>query len=462
MLTSVRIPKESGGSTPTKTFNSGWPNPKQNHDASSIDHMQHTIGNQAVLRMAQTDEWAGGQSNRPSLYYGARGPEVIYLQRRLNLYGADLVEDGVFGPLTSRAVKQFQMNYAPPVDGMVGPVTWRALAVNPAATDRDFESIGQTPGTHKFVPGVVSQTQPSSLLPLAAMPVGPFAPFVNRNLVDRSIAALFNDLLVRFPNQPFARDAVDYALQELGNGNLVGMVLDTQIGLLRPRVPASAHGPINKIQKKGLENAGEYHRFDTQNISRGYIVVDDAQILGAQPPGRDRDLMQLMVVHELNHHRNRYRDKTMDSQFISSHEYVDVPLALQHRKPYLTTHVRRHFISELAAHHVAYHVKQERLRAQGQTTRPLETGQFFNAALILARKHPESYYDNGYMEKLAARKPDDDFRKQVAIWMHNLRKHHFLSNPAQNAWIQLMMKIEFIMARQRNFTQTSNGPAGLA
>lgn len=55
---------------------------------------------------------------------GSRGPEVRDLQRRLNELGYEAGPvDGIFGPLTERAVRSFQRDSGLVVDGLVGPRT---------------------------------------------------------------------------------------------------------------------------------------------------------------------------------------------------------------------------------------------------------------------------------------------------------------------------------------------------
>ena len=85
---------------------------------------------------------AGGGTPRPPvpvgeyadvlLYRGARGPQVAELQRRLKhayaSYAGGLEIDGVFGPETEWAVREFQRRTPGlKVDGVVGPATAAAL-----------------------------------------------------------------------------------------------------------------------------------------------------------------------------------------------------------------------------------------------------------------------------------------------------------------------------------------------
>jgi hypothetical protein len=57
---------------------------------------------------------------------GDRGPAVGILQRRLGI-----AADGVFGPMTERAVKRFQRRRGLVPDGVVGPITRGALGLEP-------------------------------------------------------------------------------------------------------------------------------------------------------------------------------------------------------------------------------------------------------------------------------------------------------------------------------------------
>lgn len=57
---------------------------------------------------------------KPVLAKGSRGDDVKIVQMMLMV-------DGIFGPATEKAVKQFQKDNGLPADGVVGPYTWRAL-----------------------------------------------------------------------------------------------------------------------------------------------------------------------------------------------------------------------------------------------------------------------------------------------------------------------------------------------
>lgn len=57
--------------------------------------------------------------------------EVSYVQQRLVVYGYKVDVDGIYGPLTENAVRAFQLVKGLTVDGVVGPITWAALAKDP-------------------------------------------------------------------------------------------------------------------------------------------------------------------------------------------------------------------------------------------------------------------------------------------------------------------------------------------
>ena len=59
-----------------------------------------------------------------TLKQGSRGDEVKLLQQKLNV-----AVDGIFGPITEEAVKEFQKINNLSVDGIVGPKTWNALGI---------------------------------------------------------------------------------------------------------------------------------------------------------------------------------------------------------------------------------------------------------------------------------------------------------------------------------------------
>lgn len=59
-----------------------------------------------------------------TLKIGSKGNEVKILQIRLNL-----IADGIFGPITQEAVKDFQKKNNLTTDGIVGSTTWAKLGI---------------------------------------------------------------------------------------------------------------------------------------------------------------------------------------------------------------------------------------------------------------------------------------------------------------------------------------------
>ncbi|MFI6441783.1 peptidoglycan-binding protein [Streptomyces sp. NPDC050759] len=84
-----------------------------------------------TCRVARVDGlWSAGinQGRNTEIDYGATGPDVAEAQcllRRAGISPGGI--DGMFGPLTLRAVKTFQGRAGLTVDGMLGPHSWKAL-----------------------------------------------------------------------------------------------------------------------------------------------------------------------------------------------------------------------------------------------------------------------------------------------------------------------------------------------
>lgn len=71
-----------------------------------------------------------------TLQRGSRGADVKTLQGKLNL-----AQDGIFGPITEEAVRDFQKRKGLTVDGVVGAKTWTALGVTTAQNRRTITDI---------------------------------------------------------------------------------------------------------------------------------------------------------------------------------------------------------------------------------------------------------------------------------------------------------------------------------
>jgi hypothetical protein len=67
---------------------------------------------------------ASDARGRPTLRRGARGDLVKQIQSKLRID-----PDGMFGPATEAALRQFQRDHALVPDGIVGPRTWAILGL---------------------------------------------------------------------------------------------------------------------------------------------------------------------------------------------------------------------------------------------------------------------------------------------------------------------------------------------
>lgn len=72
------------------------------------------------------------------LRLGAEGTNVKRLQRLLSKHGDGVAVDGIFGARTAAALLMFQERHGLMVDGICGPLTWRALGAK-APSARNFD-----------------------------------------------------------------------------------------------------------------------------------------------------------------------------------------------------------------------------------------------------------------------------------------------------------------------------------
>jgi peptidoglycan hydrolase-like protein with peptidoglycan-binding domain len=96
--------------------------------------MSVLLASMALMAGAAVAADGGGgaaSAGSSSLKSGSGGSSVAALQRALGLQA-----DGVFGPLTKRAVRRFQRSHGLTVDGIAGPATLGALGIAGAATKR--------------------------------------------------------------------------------------------------------------------------------------------------------------------------------------------------------------------------------------------------------------------------------------------------------------------------------------
>lgn len=124
----------------TKADFSGWAaysgsNPHTSHVHASLSRNRGGFDDSkawAFLGGAPAPGPTPPPSGRPMLTLNSTGQAVRDVQQRLKtrypLYAKHLVVDGVFGPKTQAAVREFQRRSKLAADGIVGPKTWKALS----------------------------------------------------------------------------------------------------------------------------------------------------------------------------------------------------------------------------------------------------------------------------------------------------------------------------------------------
>lgn len=126
-----RIMSGSKGPNPWqwRTYNGKNPHDKHIH-ISALGGEPGGIGDRAgawIIGDMEPDLDADEVKDWPMVRRGDRGHTVMLLQQALAKWGADIKDDGDFGPRTEASVKAFQKAKGLSEDGIVGPYTWRAL-----------------------------------------------------------------------------------------------------------------------------------------------------------------------------------------------------------------------------------------------------------------------------------------------------------------------------------------------
>jgi len=133
---------------------------------------------------------AGGSSTpttpstttRRTLRRGDSGPDVTYLQQRLQAHGQSVSVDGIFGGGTEAQVMTFQRNHSLPVDGVVGSNTWQTLDAAPSGAPATPSTPGASSGGSTTGGG--SQTHPT----LSVGSQGPAVQHLQQLLIDDGAA----------------------------------------------------------------------------------------------------------------------------------------------------------------------------------------------------------------------------------------------------------------------------------
>ncbi|HEX5896690.1 MAG TPA: transglycosylase family protein [Thermoleophilaceae bacterium] len=117
----------------------------------------------AVPALADPGATASGGASASSeviVKRGDRGPAVRSIQQRLRI-----TADGVFGPVTERAVKRFQSRHNLVPDGIVGPLTRSALGLRPFSTSSVRRTSVRLPAILRQIAECESGGNPRAISP---------------------------------------------------------------------------------------------------------------------------------------------------------------------------------------------------------------------------------------------------------------------------------------------------------
>lgn len=363
--------------------------------------------------------------------------------------------DGIFGPKTGNAVSRFKLDrQLLPADGVIGRKTSAAL-------DAEFQS------------------RPTNL--------GQFATFVTDNRLDADIADLLNELR-GFTFLTWTGQVADFALHELSNHNLVGIVRLGNIQKLKDQLDSQHHAQVDNAATTLLASnpiTGPFAvttRFEQPNWIRGFIIFRN-EFLDRSIPGDERHIGAMLVLaHELTHFRNRVLSRDLLAEPVNSTNYVNPSLAQTINLmdgSETSQRMRQLFIEEIGCRHVAWRVHQDlvavhaqrqissgiivRPGALGDLSSNLSTGRFFRAVLKFAEDGAQpnvAYDDNGYMLNLLGPPRSDDFNRQVGLWLGSVARMLFHDDPVKNNEVRNLI-ISEIDAVRPVFSTPNVIPSGL-
>jgi len=405
--------------------------------------------------------------DHPILRQGSNGDAVRECQRKLNLHGAELIEDGMFGPRTAAAVRTFQADQGLSADGVVGPLTWGALdqglqatpakADTPAGTAVPVQQLAP-PGTSNLVPGTGggrpepgltnAQTQKElddlDLIPKFLMTDrSEFAAYMATGVVSPVLAGVLSLMRDLGGELQYGYES---AKNGLSDGSILGVIFNSERDTLlqrklRPADPDRALFAQAQATSKGAAF------FDNPDHSRGLVMVGDGHSWSNRAQLVD-------LAHELNHYVNRGAKEATEAD--PSHDIADG----ENLPPQQIAETRSTFVHEVTARHEewwgAWTIRQERLGGSLADVDPPKPEALFTACVNLAVSFDgDRIYDPyGYWGRLVHR-GNDSVERQVGGWLALVKNEVISGNPYRD----MMSKAVFEAAS--HLTTANAQPNGL-
>ena len=354
--------------------------------------------------------------DHPMLRKGSAGDDVRLCQRRLSIHGADLVEDGDFGPRTDSAVRSFQASSGLDADGIVGPLTWAALDAGMQATVKADQGDHQVTGTTTTGAGESTLDEIDALFDRMTADTTEFRPYISAGVLDPEIASTLAHLRDLGGD---AQYAYVQAKEGLSDGSLIGMQFQHNRDAMLARKlgrndPDAAYFRNSMATPNGLV-------FDANaDHSRGLVLVGDSYKMEARAFAID-------LAHELNHARNAGNKEKVEAD--SSEDLGTSALTA----PQLNE-TRQKFVQEMVARHAewwtAWTLRMNRLGGSlADVPRPT-ADELYMACNNLAISFVNSpiYDPFGHWATLSTRQ-DDAFNQQVGAWMRLVHHEEFSGNP---------------------------------